>query len=246
MKFGSKIGFVLLITVLLVGGSLMGSILSGNPAPAKAEDRQPQIVVTGSSQVSVKPDQAKVSLGGLTIAPTAKEAQQKNAKLTNKIITALVKAEVPKEKIETQEYSVRPEYHYPKSEEGKPPTIVAYRVSNTLLVTLDDTGKVGTAIDAAVEAGANKVESIQLFKKDPTAVQREALQKACREAQLKAEAIAQALGVKLAGILSVQESGEISHPPPYRAAKIEAGASTPILPGEFQVNANVTVVFRIK
>ncbi len=249
MKTRLKLGMILLLTVLLVGGSLAGGVLLGDPAPAKAEDQQPQIVVSGTGRVNVKPDQAKVSLGVLTIAPTAKEAQRENAALANKIINALVKAGVSKKQIETQHYSIWPEYHYPKPEEKKPPAIVSYRVSNTLLVTLDDTAKAGTIIDAAVKAGANKVESIQFLKKDPSAAAREALQKACQEARQKAEAIAQAMGVKLAGILSVQESGGNSYPPLIREAKmIEGGgaAPTPIQPGELQVNAGVTVVFRIK
>ncbi|NPV30422.1 MAG: SIMPL domain-containing protein [Firmicutes bacterium] len=248
MKTKTRAVFILLLTTLLAAGSLLGGVLLGDPAQAKAEEQQPQIVATGSSQVSVKPDQAKVSLGVLTLAPTAKEAQQENAELANKVIGALVKAGVPKEKIETREYSIWPEYHYPKPEENKPPTIVSYRVSNTLLVTLDDTGMVGTAIDAAVRAGANKVESIEFLKKDPAAAQREALQNACREARLKAEAIAQALGVRLTGVLSVQESTGSDYQPPIRQAKmIEAGgAPTPIEPGELQVRASVTITFRIK
>ncbi|MDH7578697.1 MAG: SIMPL domain-containing protein [Bacillota bacterium] len=248
MKIGKKTGLVLLMTALLIAGSLIGSVLLGDPAQARAEEQQPQIVVSGTGQVNVKPDQAKLSLGVLTMAPNAKEAQQENAELASKIIAALGKAGVPKEKIETREYSIWPEYRYPKPEENKPPTIVAYRVSNTLLVTLDDTGKVGAAIDAAVQAGANKVESIQFLKKDLGPAQREALQKACQEARLKAEAIAQALGVKLGGILSVQESSGVNYPPPVQLKAAEAGeaAQTPIVAGELQVNASVTVNFRIQ
>ncbi len=250
MTKAGKIGIVLLITALLVGGSLIGGILVGEPLPASAEEQVPQIVVTGYGSTSVSPDQAKISLGVLTMAPTAREAQQENAARANKIVGALVNAGVPKDKIATQGYSIWPEYSYPKPEEKKAPSIVAYRVSNTILITLDDIKKAGNVIDTAVAAGANQVQSIQFLRRDTGAAQREALQKACQEARQKADAIAQSLGVQIAGVQSVQESGSATPPPiVYPGAKmanVAGSAPTPIEPGELQVNASVTVVFRIK
>lgn len=249
MKMKVKFSLALFLTALLVGGSLLGGVLAGDPAIAEADESQPQVItVTGTGTVNVAPDQAKINIGVVTMAPTAREAQQENAKLANKVINALVNAGIPREKIETQYYSIWPEYSYPKPEENKPPVVTAYRVSNTVQVTLDDAKKVGIVIDTAVEAGANSVESIQFLKKDTSQAQRQALQKACQEAKLKAEAIAQSLGVKITGILSVQESGGISYPPIYRAEKLAGGGAgdTPIQPGELQVNASVTVVFKIQ
>lgn len=249
MKF-NKIGLVIVLTCLLVAGSFPGSVLIGYPAAAEADVQQPQITVSGNSVVRVAPDQAKLSLGVLTIAPDAKKAQQDNARLANSIIAALVKAGVPGDKIETRDYSVWPEYSYPKPEEKKPPEITAYRVSNTLLVTVDDLTRMGSVIDAAVMAGANQVQSIQFLKKDTSSAQREALQKACKEARLKAEAVAAALGVEIAGIASVQEDSAISYPPIYRYSLVDEAAAgsapTPIQPGELMVDANVTVVFLVK
>ncbi|MDK2881213.1 MAG: uncharacterized protein PWQ99_988 [Clostridia bacterium] len=249
MKF-YKFGLVIVLACLLVVGSFLGSALIGEPiGKAEAEVQQAQITVSGSGVISVAPDQAKLSLGVLTIAPNAKKAQQDNARIANNVINALIKAGVPRDKIETRDYSIWPEYSYPKPEESKPPVISAYRVSNTILVTVDDLAKIGSIIDAAVTAGANQVQSIQFLRKDTGPTQREALQKACEEARLKAEAIAAALGVEITGVVSVQEDSAISYPPIYRSLGDEgaAGAArTPIQPGELQVNASVRVVFRIQ
>jgi len=244
-----KIGLVTLLACILVGCSFIGGAVAGEPPAAEAGVQQSQITVNGNGVVSVAPDQAKVSLGILTIAPNAQKAQQENATTANRIINSLVKAGIPYDKIETQDYSVWPEYRYPQPEENKSPEITAYRVSNTILVTIDDLTKVGKTIDTAVTAGANQVQSIQFLKKDTKTAQQEALQKACQEARLKAETIASALGVQVSGIVAVQESGATISPPIYRyGTKLEADtglAPTPITPGELQVNANVVIVFSI-
>lgn len=239
-----KFGFIILLACLLVGGSFIEGVL---PA-AEADAQQSQITVNGNGVVSVAPDQAKISLGILTIAPNAQKAQQENAATANKIINSLVKAGIPHDQIETQDYSVWPEYRYPQPKENKPPEIAAYRVNNTILITINDLTRVGNTIDTAVTAGANQIQSIQFLKKDITAAQQEALQKACQEARLKAETIARALGVEVSGIVAVQEDGSTISPPIYRYGTEMADAAlapTPITPGELQVNANVVIVFSI-
>ncbi|MGB9792287.1 MAG: SIMPL domain-containing protein [Thermacetogeniaceae bacterium] len=248
-EFAKKFSVMLLLTCVLALSVLLSGIAAVQPATASTEEEIPQIAVTGCGSVSVSPDQAKVSLGVLTIAPTAGEAQRENSSKANKIISALVAAGIPKDKIATQNYTIWPEYSYPKPEENKPPTITAYRVNNTILVTLDDITKVGQIIDTAVAAGANQVESIQFLRQDTGPAQREALQKACQEARSKAEAIAQSLGLQILGVQSVQESSSVALPPALSGGMkaLESGATpTPIEPGEIKVSATVTVVFKVK
>ncbi|HAA90170.1 MAG: Bp26: periplasmic immunogenic protein [Thermoanaerobacterales bacterium 50_218] len=241
-----RAGFILLLAILFVGGILAGGILMGAPETAVAESEQQQIVVTGTGQVNVQPDQAVVTLGVLSIAETAKDAQKQNAVVVNKVINALLKAGVPEKKIETRNYSIWPEYNYPKPEEKRAPTIIAYRVNNTIVVTLDDPEKTGEIIDAAVSAGANKVESISFTKKDLQSAQQEALKQACRNARMKAEAIAEGLGVTITGIASVREGGNSVITSQEKSFLAGSGAPTPIQPGELQVSASVTVAFNIK
>ena len=251
MKINKSI-FLIMIATCLIGGALLGAILTGRPNIGEADSKQAKITATGTGIVSTRPDQAKISLGVLTTAPNAKKAQQENADLTDKVIDALTKAGIAKDKMETKGYSVWPEYSYPKSGENKPPTISSYRCSNTLIVTVDDIKKAGESIDKAVAAGANQVEDIQFLKKDTGPQQREALQKGCKDARLKAEAMAEGLGVKLGDIASVEESSAVT-PVTFNERMMKAEANmdmgsvtTAIQPGELEINATVTVVFNIK
>jgi hypothetical protein len=246
--------FSIMIAICLIGGALLGAVLTGRPSVGEADSKQAKITATGTGIVNTKPDQAKISLGVLTTAPNAEKAQQQNAALVNKVNDALSKAGIAKDKMETKGYSIWPEYNYPKDGDNKPPTISSYRCSNTLIVTVDDIKKAGELIDKAVAAGANQVENIQFQKKDPAPQQREALQKGCKEARLKAEAMAKGLGVKLGEIASVEESSAavpLSQNRYGSMMKDEANAdlgsaSTDIQPGELEVSATVTVVFNIK
>lgn len=251
MRRTVKMATVLLLTTLLVAAALVGGILAGNPAMAAAEVQQHQIVVSGTGLVTVTPDQAKVSLGVTTMAPTARKAQQDNALLANQIIEAITGLGIPREKITTQDYSIWPQYSYPKPEENRPPVITAYQVNNTVIITIDDIKKIGAVVDAAVSAGANQVQSIQFLKKDTAPAECEALQKACLEARQKATAIAAALGVEITGVASVQESGGVAPVPIVysQAAKTTGGGDgvpTAIEPGYLQVSSNVTITFLIK
>ncbi|MFW0967876.1 MAG: SIMPL domain-containing protein [Thermacetogeniaceae bacterium] len=240
---------IAVIAICIVGGLLLGVVLTGSPQPAVADSKQAQITATGTAIVKTTPDLARINIGVLTTATTAQKAQEENTALTNKVIEALAKEGIKKEQIETNSYSLWPEYSYPKRDENKPPTISGYRCSNTLTITIYDINKVGKIIDTASAAGANKLGNIQFQKKDIGPQQREAIQKACQEAQLKAEAMASGLNVKLGSIASVEESSCVNPPTPLlRMDTMESGnsTSTPIQPGELEIIANVSVVFNIK
>lgn len=140
-----------------IGGALLGTSWPEGHLVSKADSKQAKLTATETGIVSTKPDQAQISLDVLTTAPHAKEAQQENADLTDKMLGALTKASIAKNKMETKGYSVWPEYSYPKDNKNKPPTISSYRCSNTLIITADNINKTGELIDQAVAAGANQM-----------------------------------------------------------------------------------------
>ena len=124
--------------------------------------------------------------------------------------------------------------------------------SNVVTITLDDLAKVGPAIDASLTAGANQLQGVQFEIKDDLAVREQALRQAVTEARRKAEAMADALGVRLVEILEVMESG-VSVTPKFmderavfsRATAAPDIAPTPVTPGQLDVQASVHVRYRI-
>ncbi len=212
----------------------------------------PTITVTGEATVSAKPDRAVVSLGAVAQADDAAAAQEQVNGIMQKAIDAIRQVGVPEEQIQTAGLSLHPVYSQPDRNrpvnEQHTPTIVAYRASNTVRVRLDDLDLIGKAIDAGINAGANQLEGISFELKDDTQTRAQALEQATRNAHHKAEVIAGASGTRLVALHNITEGGVNIITPVYRGARAVAAMemSTPVQPGEVQIQGSVTVTYRIQ
>jgi uncharacterized protein YggE len=145
--------------------------------------------------------------------------------------------------IKTVSYTLSPNYRYPR--EGGEPTLTGYTATNIVRVTLDDLTQVGRAIDAATQAGANRIQSLRFTLRDERAVQARALREAALNARGKAEALASALGLRIVRVLTVVESSPTVYPVRDVAFARAEAASTPIEPGTIEVRATVAFTVEI-
>ena len=100
-------------------------------------------------------------------------------------------------------------------------------------------------IDAAAEAGANQVSGPGLSSSNAEALYRQALAKAVADARLRAEVLAKAAGRSLGEITTIVEGG--AQPTPlYREAALDAAQSTPIVPGQQETSASISVTFSLR
>ncbi len=102
-------------------------------------------------------------------------------------------------------------------------------------------------LDAASNAGANDVYGPTLTRSNQDEQQAKALREAVDNARKKAEALADAAGVRLGSVTAITE-GYSGGPQPYYAAGAERLAldkAAPIEPGTQDVQASVTVTFAI-
>jgi uncharacterized protein YggE len=100
-----------------------------------------------------------------------------------------------------------------------------------------------------VAAGANEVHGAQMSASDPSAAEHEALRSAVTAARAKAEAIAEAGGVTLAGLARVEE--EPDHGPPVPRMRMLAAAEAADIPtevaaGDLTVTRQVRAWFSIE
>lgn len=198
------------------------------------------ITVTGTGSATGVPDQAQFSFGVTTTGSTADQALEANSSVMNEVIDALRGAGVAEEDLQTQQVSVFPRF----SEDGR--SIVSWTASNSVSALVRDIEQAGEVIDAAVDAGANQISGPFLTISDTDELTKQALEGAMADAQSKAQAIADAAGVTLGGIVSIVESGAPIVPGPFPVAEaaVEAGA-VPIEPGTQEVRASVTVTYEI-
>ncbi|MFY9557861.1 MAG: SIMPL domain-containing protein [Blastocatellia bacterium] len=208
----------------------------------------PSIRVTGDATVSVKPDQAEISIGVVTQAPTAQAAAAQNAQKQDSVISELRKTLGSNADIKTVSYSLNPNYRYPK--EGGQPTIAGYTASNTVQIKTTNLEQVGKVIDIATGSGANNIQSLRFTLKDEAAARTQALREASTKARSKAEAIASALGLRIQRIVRVEEGGLSVRPVmEYAAADTamlrQSTAPTPIESGSIEIRATVTLTVEV-
>ena len=213
------------------------------------EIRPPIISVSGEGMVEAQPDRATIAVGVLTRAKNPSEVQNLNAKAASSVINSIVALGIERKNISTGNYSFNPIYR--NTDNGKR-ILEGYEASNSVTIIVDDLNLVGKIIDAALNHGANQVNSLNFGLRNKTAYQDEALRIAVLDAKRKAEIVARALGKSIVSVRTVSiNSSSISAPRNYKMARSMAVAEdaveyeTPIESGTLQCSASVHVEFEI-
>ena len=127
--------------------------------------------------------------------------------------------------------------------------MTGYTATNTVSFRIN-TASAGTLLDDAVNAGATRIDGVSFVAAESAIeqAQKQALKKATQDAQAQADAVLSALNLKRGDILGIQVNGAIAPPPTpmYRqlaGARGAADATTPVVGGEQQVEASVTLQF---
>lgn len=230
------IGGALLMASLLVGAQTAEPTLAGTRISASAE-----------SVVNVKPDQARLSIAVVTEAPTSQDAAAKNAQETEKLIAAIKKGLGKSGEYKTSGYWINPQY---QTGEKAKPRISHYVARNSVEVTVNDLAIVGKVIDAATQAGANSIGSLQFSVKDEESAKTDALVLATKLAREKATAMAKALGMQVSRVVAVSDGDAPTVMPQMMMARgamaDSANYSTPVEPGNIEVRSRVTVIVEAK
>ncbi|HEX7117608.1 MAG TPA: SIMPL domain-containing protein [Longimicrobiales bacterium] len=220
----------------------------GPPAPVPVPVSEQTVTVAAAGRVTREPDRAELSLAVETFAATAQEAAAANADKMQALLDALRRLGLDDDDIETMSYQLHPEYDFTPGEPRRPgeQRLVGYRARNMVRVTIDEIARVGEVIDAAIAAGADRVHGVAFRLSDPEEARQDAIRDAIAKARLEAETIAGAIGRTLGPVLAVTTTGVFQ--PPIVMARMESAAvaaPTPIEPGELDITASVTMVFRL-
>ena len=222
-------------------------ILLAVPPAAAQEEVSRRLVVTGTGEVSARPDVAVISAGVVVQADTASAALAENTRAMNAVLEQLRAAGLAQEDIQTSQFAVMPLYESrePDPQRTEPPGILGYQVSNQVTARVRDIDRLGVILDALVGAGANSVDGLYFDIADPARVLGEARDAAVADALAKARRYASAAGVQLGAILAIEETGAYAPPRPMMRAEAMA-ASVPIAPGQTELSASVTMTFAIE
>jgi uncharacterized protein YggE len=245
MAEGSKfVGAIALIAV--IGLVVVAALRSGG------EERQQQqdlLTVSGTHVLEVAPDQAVMTLQVLTNGTVAKDVSAENRQLLTQVMVALKAQGLADSDIETTGVLLSRWTEWdPKSQAM---VDKGYQQATTLKVTVTDMEKVGSILDAAVNAGANSVQDIS-FELKPETEQRlkqQALADATADATAKAKTLATAAHARLGKVASLSENSYIQ-PWIYNSkAMMDSGAGaapTPISPEKVTIQVSVSMAYELE
>lgn len=234
-----------LATALALGTLSMTADAQPVATPMTVPSDGTLLSVAAQAEARRTPDIANVSAGVVTQAADANAAMRENAAQMAKVVAAIRAAGVAERDVQTAGVNLNPQYRYA---ENQPPVITGYQASNTVNVVVRDIAKLGRILDALVATGANQVNgpTFDIDKKDP--VYDEARRAALDKARQRADMYAQALGLRVRRIVSIDETGGMGIPRPVpmmAMAKMERDVATPISPGENVLSVNLDVVFEL-
>lgn len=220
--------------------------LSASVLSAQADEvEQRRIEVVGTGTIAREADQARISFAVETQAKTAKEAADLNAVQTTRLMAALKASGIQNSDLRTRHYRLAPRYR--TDERGRqtldPEGFIA---NNTVEVVERRLNKIGTLIDTAIEAGANRIGGINFELSQPQSARREALAAAVNAAKLDAGVIARASGQKLGQIIEIRSTNES---PGFRAEGMMMSvrkSDTPIEAGTIHSTLGIDVVDRLR
>ncbi len=126
------------------------------------------------------------------------------------------------------------------------PALTGYDLANVVEVTVRDLGALGAVVDGALTAGATSLDGLTFRVDDPREAERAARTAAVVEARARAEVLAAAAGLSIAGVEAIVEGGAPPAWPQPKAARLMAvaDAATPIEAGSTEIAVTVTVTFR--
>jgi hypothetical protein len=238
MKAKVSWGAAGLLLGLVAALTLPSLAQTSSPSPGTGDSGR-TVTVAGSATIRSAPDEAVVTLGVQTQAPTAQGALQQNASRMNDVVKAILGDGVKPGDLATQWVNLYPNY------DSGGTAIVSYSAQNQVNVTVRDLSKIGAVIDDAVGAGANLSSGIQFQLSDQNQGVERALAEAVANARAKAEALAAAGDASLGSVVTITEGTAPQYPPIPFAADAGREASTPISSPTLETQVTVTVVWAL-
>jgi len=238
-----------LIPLALLGVMVMSQspIRAGAQSTPEAANATGTISVTGVGEVTVTPDTANIQIGVQVFSEELSDAQRQSNEQITAIIETIKEAGIEEKDIQTSNFSVSIRQQY--DNQGIATAVLGYDIYNTLSVTVRDLNDLGSILDQVVAAGANQIYGIYFYTTDLTEATAQARANAVKDAEARAQQLAEAAGVEVGSIVNISEGFSAA---PYMTdygkgagADMAAGSAVPIQTGSQTVQISVSVTYQI-
>jgi uncharacterized protein YggE len=219
--------------------ALLALLVAAPLSAQQAAPGEPQIVASGRGDAAAAPDEAQVTVAVVTRAPTAVAAGAANASRLTAVLNALVRVGIPRGSITTQSFAVSPNVEY----DGGTTRQAGYVATNSVHVRTSMLGQVGQIIDAALAAGADRVNAVTFTSSRAAELRRASLAQAVADARADAEAMAAAAGGRLGSLIELTSTsgggGYALEQSRIMIRGANSGSVTPVNATDVQVGATV-------
>jgi uncharacterized protein len=203
----------------MVPALALAACSSTAPDPRGVGRDETLVQVSASGRADSRPDEARFTVGVETIAPSARAASAQNSATFNKVAAALQRLGVREDDLQTRSITLsRIDYG---------PNRGRFQANNLIDVKVRDIKRAGEAIAAIAEAGANVLSGPNLRVSDPENAARSAYAAAYRSARARADAYAEAAGLKVARVLAIRDAGGGPQPRYYEGDAVMAEQAAP-------------------
>lgn len=210
-------------------------------APAFAEDAT--LTVTGTGEMAVVPDMARISLGVVQEAATAAEAVRAMSADMEKVMAHLNTAGIAPEDIQTSGLRIDMRQDYNQATGAS--KITGYLATTDVTVEVKALETLGSVLDGVVQDGANQMNGLTFDLQDRKPVLDDARRAAVADAREKASLFAEAADVTLGRIIHLTENGAGGSPQPMMRMAMDSAESIPVAAGQITITANVTIDYAL-
>ncbi len=203
------------------------------------------ISVNGNGFVYVEPDTAVINAGISVYKINPKEAMATLSDKALSIVNKLKKHGIDKKNIQTSSLSLNPIYRYDK--EKKRDILAGYRASE-LFTIKTEIKSAGNIIGDITQSGANSISGIYFTSSKFEQLKLNAIEKAVKDAHLKAESAIKDTHYKISGIKYISINSFYQPRGRYNSKSLSfsRASSIPIESGNIKIAASVHITYFFK
>lgn len=226
------------------------------PDTVKVESTENNDVVSvnASSEVTVVPDKAVISIGTESRNKIAEKAQDEHTEKVNRIIELFKGLGIEESDIQTTNYNMYSDYEYNNGSRD----FIGYVVSCTIEIKNIEIENIGEYITKSINAGATEVNRIRYECTKYDEVYESALKDAIAQATHKATVMAETSGRKLGKVTYINEGYQntsyryVDDYSTYDGMLMNSAKATSeesfidIMPGEISIEAEINMSFELE
>jgi uncharacterized protein YggE len=211
--------------------------------PGAHVGRTATIVTTATGRAEGEPDRVEVRAEVKTRADDPESARDEATSRSDAVRTALAELGLPDDAVGTADFDVRCRRRPPQEgAEG-----IEYVANYTYQVEVADVDDVGSVVDAAIDAGATGIDDVgfSITGEHRRALRAAALEDAMASARHQATVLADAEGLSITGVVSV-ETRDVGGPRRRHVAaeqSADEGAPTSFEPGPVTATGSVEATY---